>query len=400
MSADQPTPHPLPRLGRGLTAIMAAACGAAVANIYYNQPMLGIIARDFPGGATIGLIPTTTQVGYAAGLLLLVPLGDLMDRRRLIVLQFLILGLALAAAALAPHPLVLAGASLLVGMTATVAQQILPLAATMAAPDRRGGVIGTVMAGLLCGILLSRTVAGFVATAAGWRAMFWLAVPLALMFAAILAVALPRRAHAGSASIRYGSALASLLQLWRTLPVLRRATLTQAGLFGSFIAFWTVLALHLQSYGLGADIAGLFGVLGAVGVVAAPLAGRLADRRGPGLVITLGALMTLASWALFGLADSIWGLVVGVILLDFGVQSAMVSHQHIVYALNPEARNRINTIYMTGMFIGGSAGSAAATAVWGLGGWAAVSAVGGLFALLSLGLRLATRGKAGTPCLS
>jgi predicted MFS family arabinose efflux permease len=385
---------PAPALSRGLTLVMAVACGVAIANIYYCQPMLGILSTDFHGSALVGLVPTATQLGYALGLFLLVPLGDLRDRRRIIVTQFAGLGLALLLAALAPTAAILAGASLLVGAGATVAQQIVPLAAAMAGPDRRGATIGTVMSGLLCGILLSRTVAGFVGTAAGWRMMFWLAVPLAAAGALAMRLALP--ASTARDPIPYGQALRSLAHLWREEPTLRRAALTQAGLFGAFIAFWTSLALHLQTLTMGAEVAGMFGVIGAVGVVAAPLAGRLADRRGPQVVITLGAGLTLAAFAVFAAAPGLIGLIVGVTLLDFGVQSAMVSHQHIVYGLRPEARNRLNTLFMTVMFLGGSAGSAGSTAAWAWGGWLAVSALGAALAAAALALRAGAHRAAGS----
>jgi predicted MFS family arabinose efflux permease len=364
---------------------MAIACGVAIANIYYCQPLLGILSTDFHGSPLVGLVPTATQLGYAMGLFLLVPLGDLRDRRRVIVTQFAGLGLALLLAAVAPTAAVLAVASLLVGAGATVAQQIVPLAAAMAGPERRGATIGTVMSGLLCGILLSRTVAGFVGTAAGWRMMFWLAVPLAAAGAVSMRLALP--AAASRNPIPYGHALLSLAHLWRAEPTLRRSALTQAGLFGAFIAFWTTLALYLQTLNMGAEVAGLFGVIGAVGVVAAPLAGRLADRRGPQVVITLGAALTLAAFAVFAAVPGLAGLIVGVTLLDFGVQSAMVSHQHIVYGLRPEARNRLNTLFMTVMFLGGSAGSAGSTAAWAWGGWMAVCALGAAMAGTALALR-------------
>jgi predicted MFS family arabinose efflux permease len=377
--------HPIP--GRKLTLLMAIATGVAVANIYYNQPMLGLMKRDLPGGLTV-LIPTATQIGYALGLFLLVPLGDLVERRRLIMVQFLALAVALLLVALAPTAGLVLAASVIVGLAATVAQQIVPFAAMLAPPDRRGAALGTVMSGLLAGILLSRLLAGFVATHAGWRAMFWLSVPLALGAGAVMAACLP---HSRSdVQLTYKQLIFSLAELWRDFPALRLAAVTQALLFASFSAFWTILALHLEQpdIRLGADAAGLFGVLGLTGIFAAPIAGRFADSRGTRGAILVGGLMVCVSWLVFGLWTSVAGLICGVVLLDFAIQGCMVSNQTIIFALRPEARSRINTIYMGTMFLGGATGSATAAVAWNTGGWSRVSLFGGALAVLAAALQL------------
>lgn len=387
----EPLTSPQPEMTRGLTFAMAAAAGIAVANIYYSQPILPVMAADFPGGL-VPLIPTATQLGYALGLFGLVPLGDLLERKRLILIQFAALALTLAATALAPSPFFILAASLLVGIAATVTQQIIPFAAHLAAPAKRGATIGTVMSGLLCGILLSRTLSGFVTTAAGWRVMFGLAVVMVLGVMVLLAWCLPRSRPDGR--LGYGRLLSSLLGLWRQYPDLRRAAITQALVFSTFSAFWTILALRLAEppFNLGADIAGLFGIAGAVGVLAAPIAGRYADRRGPRRVIVLGTLATLLSWIIFGLWSSLVGMIAGVVLLDFAVQAVLVSHQHIVFALQPDARARLNTILMGAMFLGGAAGAASASVLWSTSGWSAISIFGGGMALVATLLQIRRRG--------
>jgi predicted MFS family arabinose efflux permease len=243
-----------------------------------------------------------------------------------------------------------------------------------------------VLAGILTGILLSRALAGFVATQGGWREMFWLGVPMALAAAALMRAVLP--ASRPTQSLGYGALLGSIAGLWREFPELRRAAATQAMIFAAFTTFWTVLAFRLEAdFGFGADVAGLFGVVGATGILAAPLAGRLADKRGPNPSVVLGAALTLASWLVFGLWTSLAGLVVGVILLDFATQIALVSNQHIVFALRPEARARLNTVLMGTMFLGGALGSAVGSLAWANGGWRAVSLAGAAFGALAIARR-------------
>ena len=365
---------------------MALAAGVAVANIYYNQPVLGLMDSSLGDPRVSAWIPTLTQLGYAAGLLFLLPLGDVLERRRLIVAQFFVLSTALIFMALAPDLWSLAVASVLVGVAATVAQQIVPFAAILAAPERRGAAIGSVMSGLLAGILLSRTFAGLVSSLADWRIVFWLAAPIAMAAAILMHRTLPPGRP--NQSMRYSRLLASLGKLWLSEPVLRRSAMAQAFLFASFSAFWTILALHLAQppISLGAAAAGLFGIVGAVGVAMAPIAGHVSDRKGPAPVIMCGAIATALAWVVLGLWPGLLGLIVGVVVLDFGVQIALVAHQHIIYGLHPEYKSRLNTLFMTTMFIGGAAGSAAAAWIWHQYGWVGVAILGGLLPVGALAM--------------
>lgn len=381
-----------PPIGKGLTLIMAVACGIFAANIYYNQPLLALLQHAFAGQkAIIAGVPTMTQLGFAVGLIGLVPLGDRIDRRRLIVTQAAVLSLSLVLLALAPNATMLIAASALVGVTSSVAQQIVPFAADLAESKQRGAVIGTVMSGLLCGILLSRVLGGYIGEHFGWRTTFWCGAMLSAATAGLLAVTLPRRPPKTTDS--YGRLMRSLWFLIVQEPALRRAATTQAMLFGSFIALWSILALHLEThFHLGAQIAGAFGVVGAVGVLAAPIAGRVADRIGPHRVIALGTLVMLLSWAVFAGWTSILGLVVGIVLLDFAEQTTLVCNQHVIYALRPEARSRVNTIFIGSMFIGGALGSWLAAMAWQTGGWEAVAILGAALALMALCMYVMGRG--------
>lgn len=283
------------------------------------------------------------------------------------------MALSLLLYALAPSGRVLLVASVCIGFSASVAQQIVPAAASLASDSRRGAVVGSIMSGLLSGILLSRLLAGFIAAHYGWRTMFWLAIPLVLAGAVAIVLLLPSSRPA--ASMQYIALLRPLLHLWHNESKLRRATLLQGLLFAVFSAFWTVLALNLEQppFLLGADVAGLFGIIGIVGVLAAPLAGRLADKRGPNKVVSTGVFAALMAWLVFVGWNSLADLILGVILLDFGMQSAMVAHQQIIYGLNPYARNRVNSLFMVGIFVSGSLGSGGAMLAWKVANWPGVS---------------------------
>ncbi|WP_254926293.1 MFS transporter [Bordetella genomosp. 11] len=371
--------------------VMAVACGICVANVYYNQPILELLQRAFPGSVgVVNLVPTATQLGFACGLFFLVPLGDRIDRRKLILGQAAVLVVALACLAAAPNAWSLVIASAVVGISGSVAQQIVPFAAELAAPGRRGQVVGTVMSGVLCGLLLGRAVGGFTGDHWGWRATFWLGALMTAIAWLMLLVKLPHSQPQTQHS--YFGLMKSLIGLWREEPLLRRATCIQAALFGSFIGLWTILALRLhEAFGLGADVAGLMGVVGAVGILVAPLAGRVADRRGPHVVIGIGCLIMLLSYPILGLWGSLIGLIVGILLLDIGEQLALISNQHVMYALRPEARSRLNTLFMSGMFAGGATGSWGAGIGWRLGGWRTACIFGGILVLIGFVLHYTGR---------
>jgi len=364
--------------GRGAVALMAGAAGLAVASIYYNQPMLGILAEAFHAdAASISWIAVLTQVGYALGLLLLAPLGDRFERRGLIVLTFLALSASLAVAAVAPGLGMMLGASLMVGVLATVAQQVVPMAAHLAGDARRGSVVGMVMAGVLAGILLSRTVSGLVAEYGNWRLMFAFASAATLVMGVVLLARLPRVAPA--TTISYPQMLLSLFRLLRAHRSLRRAGLAQGLLFGGFVAFWADLALFLEQppFRQGSSVAGLLGLVGVAGVAVAPLAGRLADRGGNGRLVACGAASLAAAFVLLGLFPSSWiVLIVGIFLMDVGMQSALVANQSRVYALDAGARSRINTVFMTMMFLGGALGTALGAQAFAWFGWLGVCGLG------------------------
>jgi predicted MFS family arabinose efflux permease len=359
-------------------SLLAITAGAAVANLYYNQPLLPEIGRSFgvADGRT-GFVSTATQTGYAIGLLLFVPLGDVLERRRLMIVLLVAVALSLTGAAAAPSLLIMVVASLAIGVTTVVPQLVIPFAAGLAEPEQRGRTVGQIMGGLLIGILAARVVAGVIGAALGWRAMFAIAAALMLLLALVLAWVLPPSPPPTQMS--YPALLRSLWTLVRSEPVVRDAAVIGALVFLAFSAFWTTLAFRLELAPLhyGSSVAGMFGLVGIVGASAAPLVGRLADRRTPRSTVGLGLIVIGVSFLLFLFAGhTLVGLVGGVIVLDAGTQTVGVSNQARIYSLPELLHNRLNTIYMVTYFVGGSVGSALGVWAWRLWRWTGVCTVG------------------------
>lgn len=372
----------------GLTLI----AGGAVANIYYNQPLLARLSAEF-GPAAALWVPAASLSGYGLGIVGLVPLGDGLPRRSLIIGQLLALSVALVAAGLAPNLAILALASLLIGFLASAAQQAVPFAAELAPDHSRGRVVGQVMTGLLSGILLARTASGFVGAHLGWRAVFLAAAAVALAMAGIAAASLPRTPPAGR--LRYRALMLSILHLARTQPVLRAASLSQALLFAAFNAFWATLALLVEAppFGLDSAAAGLFGVIGVAGALVAPLSGQFADRSGARPVVLGGCACCLAAFAVLALGgtSSLIAIGLGVLLIDIGINGALIANQTRAYALAAGARGRINTVLFTTIFVFGALGALAGSQAFLVAGWIGVCAVGAAFSGLALLVSLADR---------
>jgi predicted MFS family arabinose efflux permease len=379
-----------PVLNRRLVWMMALACGLTAANIYYNQPLLVAIAHSFGVQEGVaGFISTVTQLGFALGLVLLVPLGDIFQRRNLICGAVIVVALSLVAIALAPSLAVLVVASLVLGIANVVPQIIVPFAASLARPEERGRVVGTVMSGLLIGILLARTVSGFVGAYLGWRAMYWIAAGLMVVLFVALYLSLPQEGL--RERISYPRLLRSLWDLLLREPVLHEVSLFGALAFASFQLFWVTLTFFLSSplYHFGSDIIGLFGLVGVVGALTATVVGKQADRSNPrtitGLMLTTVLLAFLVFWLL---GQWLWGLILGVILLDLGTQGAHISNQTRIYARPQPIHSRLTTVYMFSYFIGGSLGSALGTSAWSIAGWPGVCALGVILMSLALSVYL------------
>jgi predicted MFS family arabinose efflux permease len=358
--------------------LMALSVGAIVANIYYVQPLLAAMARTFSVSVgMIGLVAMLTQVGTAMGMLIFVPLGDSRDRRALLTALLSGAAVALCGVATARNLIWISIASFAVGLCGAAVHIIVPFAAQLAPENTRGQVLGTVFSGLLIGILLARTFSGVVASFFGWRSVYAIAAVGMLALMLLLRARLPKVAPQNS--LRWPALMRSLVVLVRDHPALRESAFLGAALLCVFSAFWTTLVFLLQTppYHYGSSAAGLFGLVGAAGALCAPLVGRFADRRGPRFTILLALLTTLASFLLLGAFGKIMaGLIAGVVLLDVGVQSGHVANQTRIYALDANARSRLNTVYMFCYFTGGSLGSWLGAIFWEYKGWTAVCALG------------------------
>ena len=378
VTAQTPKPTGPDGMTTGRTLLFAVGGGAAVGNLYWAQPLLDEIAADLHASSSLaGLLVTVTQVGYALGILLVVPLGDVLDRRRLVPGVLVASAVALLLASVAPSFGVLLGALGLVGLTTVAGQLLTPLAGDLADPAARGRVVGTVASGMLTGILVSRTVSGLVAQVAGWRAIYVVAAVAALVLAVLLRRAIPHLDRRDR--VPYPQLIGSVFRAVAHHRSVQVTLVLGASAFAVFTMFWTALTFLLSAppFGYSPAAIGLVGLAGLTGAVAAQRVGRLHDR-GLSVPVTGAALaLGLLSLVVAGLgARSIVVVLVAVVLLDIGVQAANVLNQTRLFAIDPAARSRLNTAFVTGNFIGGAVGSALASVLWGLGGWTAVT-IGG-----------------------
>ncbi|MQY08941.1 MFS transporter [Actinomadura macrotermitis] len=377
LQARTPATRPL------LFVVMAVCCGATVANVYLAQPLLELFARDLGvSAAAAGIVVTCAQFGYAAGISLLVPLGDVRRRRPLLAALLAATVAALLLASAAPGLSALAAAAALIGAVTVIPQVLVPLAAELAPPTRRAAVVANVQIGLMTGIIGSRVVGGVVGQALGWRAVYLLAAALTALAGLATVWLLPREA-ARADRIGYGRLLASLPGLLRHHPALRQSCLLHGALFGAYNATWTtlVLALTHAPYHFSSAQAGLFGLLGLAGAAAAPWAGRVIDRHGPSPILTAAAALTLGSAGAYALGrTSLPSMIVAIVLVNVAVQWSQIANQARVFAHLPEARSRANTVYMVAAFLGGAVCAVAAAACYGAYGWSGVCALQALLA--------------------
>ena len=389
------TPTPLTSRAAGwVIFILALGAGFSVAAIYYAQPLLPLMGANLHLSVEgMGLVPTLTQAGYALGILFLLPLGDRHDRRKLILMKSAALAVLLLLCSLTGQLTSLLMVSLLIGMAATMAQDIVPAAAILAPAGKQGKMVGTVMTGLLLGILLSRTVSGLVGALFGWRVMYQAAAVSIALIGLLMWRVLPRfEIHS---NLTYPQLIKSMAHLWKRYPALRRAAFAQGFLSIAFSAFWSTLAVMLLAhYQMGSAVAGGFGIAGAAGALAAPLAGGLADKFGAEKVTQMGAALVTVSFALMFLLPALPPhgqlilIAISAVGFDLGLQSSLVAHQNLVYGLEPQARGRLNALLFTGVFIGMSLGSVLGCKLFVIAGWSGVVTLAVITGAIALGIRL------------
>jgi predicted MFS family arabinose efflux permease len=376
----------LPGLSRQLVLLMAVCTGLSAASLYYAQPLLDSIKRSLHlSTSTAGLIVSATQIGYVTGLVLLVPLGDLFIRRLLIPLMLIGIAASLVLVGEASSGAVLLAGCVLVGSLSVTAQITVALSASLASDEQRGRIVGTVMSGLLLGILLARTVAGYLADLGTWRTPFLVAAGVLVGLAVVLWRSLPTDPPRDR--LPYVRLITSVVGLLRDEPLIRLRSVYGAMAFGAFSALWTPLAFLLSGspYHYSTSTIGLFGLFGVVGALSASIAGRVADRGKAGIVTGVSAVLMLVTWIPLAFArHSLAGLIIGVIVLDFAVQGLHISNQSLIYQLRPEARSRITSAYMSLYFTGGVVGSVAVSAAYSSAGWSGASAVGAAFGTVAV----------------
>ncbi|BDK19288.1 MFS transporter [Enterobacter hormaechei] len=373
-------------LSPALILLMSVATGLAVASNYYAQPLLDTIARAFDLSASpAGFIVTAAQLGYAAGLLFLVPLGDMFERRMLIVsMTLLAAGGMLITASSQSLTMMIIGTAL-TGLFSVVAQILVPLAATLASPEKRGKVVGTIMSGLLLGILLARTVAGLLASLGGWRTVYWVASVLMVIMALALWRGLPKVKQENH--LNYPQLLASVFSLFTRDKLLRTRAVLGCLTFANFSILWTSMAFLLAAppFNYSEGVIGLFGLAGAAGALGARPAGGLADKGKSHMTTSAGLVLLLLSWAAIWYGHvSVLALIVGILVLDLTVQGVHITNQTVIYRVKPDARNRLTAGYMTSYFIGGAAGSLISASAWQHAGWTGVCAIGAIVAAINL----------------
>lgn len=373
-------------LSPALILLMSVATGLAVASNYYAQPLLDTIARAFDlSASSAGFIVTAAQLGYAAGLLFLVPLGDMFERRMLIVsMTLLAAGGMLITASSQSLTMMIIGTAL-TGLFSVVAQILVPLAATLASPEKRGKVVGTIMSGLLLGILLARTVAGLLASLGGWRTVYWVASVLMVVMALALWRGLPKVKQENH--LNYAQLLASVFSLFTRDKLLRTRAILGCLTFANFSILWTSMAFLLAAppFNYSEGVIGLFGLAGAAGALGARPAGGLADKGKSHMTTSAGLVLLLLSWAAIWYGHtSVLALIVGILVLDLTVQGVHITNQTVIYRVKPDARNRLTAGYMTSYFIGGAAGSLISASAWQHAGWTGVCAIGAIVAAVNL----------------